>query len=272
MAATNFHMAVPQLTFGALLVCVFEILFPNATQARPRDEVMSRAFRCAVIGDSRSWLDCYYGAAQPARAALGLQPVPSGQLNLVLAPPVGNPTPNDVTTRDQVFSNAIHCNEFTDERQWLDCYYAAAQPMRTNLGLSAGPQAVVKSASNPANSTAFTKSAPPQETNLASGPLGTTQRAYAANFGLQVKSEPALDRSPDHIDAYMASYTLDQFGIFTVTLANGQVWRQLAGDTNNAHWNKPAKSYAVRISHGFLGSYNLKVKDNPGEFKVRRVR
>ena len=37
-------------------------------QARPRDEALSGAFRCAVIADSHQWLDCYYGAAQPVRA------------------------------------------------------------------------------------------------------------------------------------------------------------------------------------------------------------
>ncbi len=42
--------------------------------ARPRDDAMSAAFRCAVIGEARQWLDCYYGAAQPVRAALGMPP------------------------------------------------------------------------------------------------------------------------------------------------------------------------------------------------------
>jgi hypothetical protein len=48
-----------------------------------------------------------------------------------------------------------------------------------------------------------------------------------------------------------------------VTLANGQLCRQLPGDTDFAHWTKPAASYAVRITRGALGSFNLKVKDRP---------
>jgi len=43
-------------------------------QARPRDDALASAFRCAAIGDSRQWLECYYGSAQPVRAALGLAP------------------------------------------------------------------------------------------------------------------------------------------------------------------------------------------------------
>src|ERR1700761_9193190 len=73
-------------------------------QARPRDEVMSGAFRCAPIGDSRKWLDCYYGAAQPARAALGMQPAPDAQVRLVSSPVSDGTQPRDVAVRDQVLS------------------------------------------------------------------------------------------------------------------------------------------------------------------------
>ena len=48
--------------------------------AGPRDDVMSASSRCAGISDDRSWLDCYYGAAQPMRAQLGLAPAPASQL------------------------------------------------------------------------------------------------------------------------------------------------------------------------------------------------
>ena len=50
------------------------VLVAMPAQARPRDEALSGAFRCAVIADSHAWLDCYYGAAQPVRAALGMAP------------------------------------------------------------------------------------------------------------------------------------------------------------------------------------------------------
>ena len=58
--------------------------------ARPQDEVLSGAFRCAAIGELRTWLDCYYGAAQPQRLSLGLPPVPAAQARLVAAPPAGS--------------------------------------------------------------------------------------------------------------------------------------------------------------------------------------
>src|SRR4051812_22621027 len=53
-------------------------------EARPRDDALAGAFRCAVIGDARAWLDCYYGAAQPVRAGLGLAPAMAAQVKLAL--------------------------------------------------------------------------------------------------------------------------------------------------------------------------------------------
>jgi hypothetical protein len=59
---------------------------PAAAQTA-RDEVMEGAERCAGIAEDRAWLDCFYGAAQPMRARLGLSPAPQAQTKLV--PPVG---------------------------------------------------------------------------------------------------------------------------------------------------------------------------------------
>src|SRR6185503_11911330 len=57
--------------------------------ARPRDDALAGAFRCAGIADSRQWLDCYYGAAQPVRAALKLAPALAAQVQLAQSPPGG---------------------------------------------------------------------------------------------------------------------------------------------------------------------------------------
>jgi hypothetical protein len=227
--------------FALVLVAGAAIGFSPA-QARPRDAVMSNAFRCAPIGDSRKWLDCYYGAAQPARAALGMPPAPDAQVRLVSSPPDGMP-PRDVAVRDDVLSGAFRCTASSDDRQWLDCYYAAAQPMRVALGLPSAPQA-------------------------ATAPLPADVKVGSA-FGMS--PPPKFKDNPDRVFSRMASYAFDQHGIFTVTLANGQVWQQVAGDTTIAHWKKPAADYAVQISHGFLDSYNFQVKNQPGLFKVIRL-
>jgi hypothetical protein len=229
------------------LLCAFA---PGSALARPRDDVMAGAFRCAAIGVTRQWLDCYYGAAQPVRTALGLAPAPAAQLKLAGAPPPGEAA--DVAVRDAVMAGAFRCNAQADERQWLDCYYAAAQPVRAHLGLPPAPQAAPAPASPPV----------PPPVQPAAPP-----RMAARDFGLRT---PAPEKNAERVVSRMASYSFDRYGIFTATLANGQVWRQLSGDTTYARWNKPAETYVVSISHGLLGSYRFQVKDSPGMFKVQR--
>jgi hypothetical protein len=57
-----------------------------AAGAAPRDDVKAASARCDSISDDHTWLNCYYGAAQPVRAELGLPPAPDAQQNLVPPP------------------------------------------------------------------------------------------------------------------------------------------------------------------------------------------
>jgi hypothetical protein len=74
-------MRYPFVLIGLLLVSQAALAEPT------RDEVMSGAARCAGIADNRTWLDCFYGSAQPMRTLLGLPPAPPAQVKLV--PPPG---------------------------------------------------------------------------------------------------------------------------------------------------------------------------------------
>jgi hypothetical protein len=235
----------------ALIVLTFSIgLFLAASapaSARARDEAMAGAYRCAAIAATRNWLDCYYGAAQPVRAALGLVPAPAEQVSLGPSPPAGGERQNQ-DIRDEVMSSAGRCGSVADEHLWLNCYYAAAVPVRALLGLSvpaAAPQAAAQTAPKPPS-----PSSPPQRPGLMAELLGMSGNSLVSR---------------------MESYSFDHYGNFTVALANGQVWRQLEGDSSKAHWRKPASGYAVSITGGAFGSHNFEVKGSPGKFKVRRV-
>lgn len=212
------------------------IAFASPAAARPRDDAMSAAFRCAVIGEGRQWLDCYYGAAQPVRAALGMPSAPAAQVKLTAAPPAGNAAPRDNQMRNDILATTVRCNNFSGEREWLSCFYAAAEPARAALGLS------------------------------------TDASAKAALPVQPLQAPPARPaKAPDSFTARMTSYDFNQRGIFSVTLDNGDVWQQLSGDGTYAHWKLPANRYVVRISKGFMGSTNLEVKGSPGLFKVRKL-
>jgi len=63
-------------------VLIFAAAAPQA-HAGTREDVVAGIERCGVMNDNKVWLDCVYGAVQPMRAQLGLQPAPEFQQRLV---------------------------------------------------------------------------------------------------------------------------------------------------------------------------------------------
>jgi hypothetical protein len=233
--------------FRTLVLASLCMIASSAAAAFPRDDVMSNAYRCSGIADSHLWLDCYYGAAQPVRAALGLPPVTDNQAHLIAAPPAGG-AQQDAAAREEVMAAAARCYLMKDDRTWLNCYYVAAQPVRSLLGLPAVP-----SLPGVAGTT----------TQLATNSKGGTADRLAIM---------PMAKSSGRIVSHMASYSFNRDGIFTVALINGETWRQLPGDLDYAHWNKPPATYLVIITNGALGSSNMRVHGSAVAFKVERIR
>jgi hypothetical protein len=240
--------------------CLLAIL---PAEARPRDDALSGAFRCAVIADSRQWLDCYYGAAQPARAALGLAPALPAQVKLASAPPAGG-APRDEAVRDEVMAGAAACIRAANERAWLDCYYNAAMPMRGALGLSVPAQA--------ARPLPQMASAAPAMPAPAAPPAPSGPPPMPRNGGLFTgffsSPKPVVRGMP------MQSFSMNGSGAFIVTLADGEVWEQLEEDQvyHPAHWKEGGPGRLVTISAAPMNTFEMKVSGEYGVYKVRRVR
>ena len=251
------------MRFIWLLLVLAMLCLAAPAQARARDDVLTGAFRCVVIADSRQWLDCYYGAAQPVRAVLDLSPVPASQLRLVASPPPGG-QPNDQAVRDQVVSAAAACMRVTDDRPWLDCYYAAAIPMREQLGLPS-PRTAAIPAPVPAPQLASLP-APPNRPAAPAGPPPMPRDAGLFS-GVFTRLKPIVHDMP------MKSFVQDGTGAFTVTLADGQVWQQLDEDQvyHRADWRKPASEMLVTISPDAMHTFILEVSGENRVYKVRRI-
>ena len=82
------------------------------------------------------------------------------------------------------------------------------------------------------------------------------------------RTASAAPRRAQELIANVASVTYDARGRFTVTLDNGQVWRQLEGDT--AVLQAP-RNASVRISRGAIGSYDLNVVGRNATYRVLRL-
>jgi len=85
----------------------------------------------------------------------------------------------------------------------------------------------------------------------------------------RLPSTIAAARRPDNaITAGVSAVTYDGTGRFTMTLDNGQVWRQLNGDQTMLHGTRFSTAH---ITRGALGSYDLTVDGRHASYRVTRL-
>lgn len=225
---------IPLRSLRSLLICAAVwSLWPGQCYPATPNIVLALALKCAVIGDDREWLDCFYGAAQSLRVDLGMTPVPKAQVTLSEAPPKGSPSTGSQEIRSAVLSSAFSCSRDLAQRAWLDCYYAAAGPMRSQIGQA------------PA-SASYTE-------------LHAPGRVREMPLSIEIHRVP------------LKAYTYNHAGIFTISLQNGEIWAQVDGDSSLSHWHKVPSNYLANITQGFWGSFDLTVSNDEKVYKVRRV-
>jgi hypothetical protein len=127
--------------------------------------------------------------------------------------------------------------------------------------------------------------AAPQALPQAGAPLAQAPQTQAPQARIESPADPSrsfgqerLRKSPAEeaeqdvrMTAEITDFQKDARDHFTVALQNGQVWRQTAGDTGVARFQK-GRTRQVTISRGTLGSYDLKFNDANLTFKVQRLR
>lgn len=169
--------------------------------------------------------------------------------------------PGRAATRDEVYQALQRCNVVHDNHVWLDCLYGAVQPMRAELGLPSAPEGQVRLVpqGGPISPVAMVRpSAPAAVTHPE--PRHEGFLSYVLGGRRQVEAVPLRD------------YQFDGTRHFTVTLANGQVWRQADDDTRLASWKAAPAHYIATIKTGSLGSSILQVQGDASAFVVRPVR
>lgn len=82
---------------------------------------------------------------------------------------------------------------------------------------------------------------------------------------------PPRPQALDSITAKVTDYAYNPLGRVVVFLENGQVWRQLEGDTDKVYFHK-SQANAVEIARGAFGSYNMVVNGSGSSVKVRRIK
>ncbi len=146
--------------------------------------------------------------------------------------------------RQDMLAGIARCNAIADERQFLECAYGAAQPVRAELGL-------------PPASVAQQRLVPPA---TAATPAPMAPAPASSGFSLFGDT------------LHMTAYSFDGRGLFIVTLSDGSVWKQVANDTAFAHFAGKASSYPVSITTSDVGTTRLTVRGEGGPYLVERIR
>jgi hypothetical protein len=177
----------------------------------------------------------------------------------ILTIPAAGPVLAD--PRDETLAGISRCASISDGRTFLDCIYGAAQPMRASLGLPPAPLSQTSLVPPPPGRPGSSQVNAASRTNIT--PVTHPQPAAGGLFSqIFGGSAPAL---------HMASYIFDSRGMFTVTLSDGEVWKQVATDTNYADWRGPAANYIVSLIDTSAGT-KMDVKGEPGPYAVQRLR
>jgi hypothetical protein len=163
---------------------------------------------------------------------------------LVMAWPDAAPAQtNDIRTE------LMHCLTFTGAVERLSCYDRLAHGAASGaLGAPVGP------VSGPPPSRIVAAPSPPATQELGREELrGSTPTPGADKLTAEIVN---FQKGPD--------------GRFTISLNNGEIWTQVAGDTTSAQYHA-GRTHSVTISRGTLGSYDLRFNDRNASFKVQRL-
>ncbi len=174
-------------------------------------------------------------------------------------------------SRDDVLNGLQRCATVTDDKARLACYDALVRPAQEAMAHPPEPG----EANHPPTKeeqkswfgfdlTGLFNSSPEQQK--------TPQQFGAENLPSTKQKVEEAEQAVDSITAGVSEYAFTPFGKFIVFLDNGQVWRQIQGDSDKATFRKAAKDNTVTIERGSLGSYNLMINDSSRNFKVERVK
>jgi hypothetical protein len=202
-----------------------------------------------------------------------------------LALAIALPAAASADPRQDLIDGMVKCGAIADNTARLACFDAlnpTVQAART--APAPAPVQPPAPAGAPAVASTAPAAAPPAEERPWYDPVGmfgtSPQRAQTTpqQFGGENLPKPppapgAAEPPPevDSITAGVSDYSFNPYGRFLLVLDNGQIWQQLEGDTDRAHFSRAGKN-TVTISRGLFGSYNLSVNDKTGIYKVRRLK
>jgi hypothetical protein len=167
-------------------------------------------------------------------------------------------------------SAILNCAAAADEKAQLACYSGIAAQLKAaqtsaSAAVTPGAQAPKQESGSWYNPGTWFGS---DDTSSAYSPMvGNPADFGSENMPVQTSGPQPLD----HITAKVTNASYNYFRRFTVTLDNGQVWRQNESDTRVARFNGDGVE-TVTVSRGFLNSFSLIIAGQHGTYQVKRIK
>ena len=95
------------------------------------------------------------------------------------------------------------------------------------------------------------------------------------DFGAEALEDVRKERDAKRlkrIEAKVAEVRINKLGKVTLTLDNGQVWRQLSSDNKSIRFPRRENLYTAKIKRGGMGNYMLTVKELRRTIRVKRIK
>jgi hypothetical protein len=179
--------------------------------------------------------------------------------------------------RDDALSAMLRCSGTSDKVQRLACYDSAVVrvPGALNAPVPQASAAPPPVAAAPAPVRRVRK-------GFLSGIFGSTPtrapQTTVAQFGIESIADGGRQAEPgpidgdafDQITARLVSYDVES-GFMSVTLDNGQIWRQTSGEPVGT-LRDAAPRYTATISRGSASTYVMKLSHFGRQLTVRRLR
>ncbi len=161
--------------------------------------------------------------------------------------------------RDDVIAALAKCTDVPDRLARFDCYEKL------------GPQARAVAQPPPSMPQPTTAPSPPPAAVVAAPASAAPVSTAPENAAPQSAVNQPMGGEILPMTSVVDTYTIASSGAFTVTLENGQIWREHDRDFDTPSFSRNKKDIVV-IQRGLLGGYDLHIKGTSKFFKVVRVK
>ena len=168
--------------------------------------------------------------------------------------------------RDDVVDVLVKCTDLTNDTARLACYDRGAPQLRAAAMVPPAVEAVAQPPATPETAVAGDSSWFGSLDPFGAGGDATASKPTPQQMAYQPIGGELLP-----ITIGVTNYSVAPSGAFTVTLDNGQIWREYDRDFATPPFHTDRQNIVV-ISRGILGGYNLVLKGKHTLYKVVRVK